>query len=359
MPCLLCLECSSQEGSIALVEDSPPPQQDLVKPLAFKKWRMDFGLKQAQNSHSERLVVEIEQALKEAKKGLSSLSAIGLSIGPGRWTGLRAGSMVAKSLSFCLNIPICPVNSHRVFAEEFLSAPEESQLAIKKSASSIVSPSSADKGRVVLVAMNGFKNQIYFSKFYPSEEEAKIKTEDQIGDQTEDQTGIKTENQIGIKIEDQAEQKTENQIGIKIEDQAWQKPEDQIGDQTATETLNNKKEGCSIGEETSLLPFSVYVQQMEELIKKFNTSGAEDLKPKTGETEKTGSKTETIKKPICVSDLMDFYPLPPQLKKAFLWKRPKPSALHLAKMILRQKSGRRKMLNWREVSLLYLRSPTN
>ena len=231
---ILSLECSSALGSLSLVEERP----EALKLLGFKEWRMNFNhISRIKNAHSAMLATEIEQIFKKAQKPLSSLKALGVGVGPGRWTGIRSAVTVIKSLGFCLNIPIYPINSLRICAEEALLS---------------------SKGPV-FVALNGFKNQVYFAEFHSLEEE-------------------------------------------------------------------------EVGNQTALLPFSVYSKQME-------------LKAGGG-----GGK------PICVSDLMDFYPLSSKLKESFLWKKPRPSALSLTKILFRQKKSR-KPKSWKELAPFYLRSP--
>ena len=143
MPCFLALECSMAEGSLALLEFD----KKNLNCLASKKWLHHFKNKHSQNSHSDRLPIEIDQILKEADKTLSDLTFLAVGIGPGRWTGVRTAVSVIRTLSFCLNIPVYPVNSLRICAEKILS-----------------------QSKSVFVAMNGFKNQVYFAEFHSEQE---------------------------------------------------------------------------------------------------------------------------------------------------------------------------------------------
>ncbi|MEG1556252.1 MAG: tRNA (adenosine(37)-N6)-threonylcarbamoyltransferase complex dimerization subunit type 1 TsaB [Bacteroidales bacterium] len=61
------------------------------------------------NSHAKNLIVFIEQAVKEAKIAKEQLNAVGLSIGPGSYTGLRIGTSTAKGLAYSLDIPVITV----------------------------------------------------------------------------------------------------------------------------------------------------------------------------------------------------------------------------------------------------------
>ena len=148
MSCFLALECSTAEGSLALLEYD----KKNLKYLASKKWLISFKGRHLKNSHSDNLPIEIHKALKKADKKLLDLDFLAVGIGPGRWTGVRTAINVIRSFSFCLNIPIYPVNSLRICAEAFLN-----------------------QSRSVLVAINGFKNQVYFAEFH-SEQEIEGKT---------------------------------------------------------------------------------------------------------------------------------------------------------------------------------------
>ena len=141
--CFLALECSLTEGSLALLEYD----ETHLHCLGLKKWTLHYNGKHLQNSHSDNLPKEIDPLLKKAGKNLSDLQFLAVGTGPGRWTGVRTAINVIRTLAFCLDIPIYTVNSLRICAEPFLS-----------------------QKKAVLVSINGFKNQIYFSEFYSQEE---------------------------------------------------------------------------------------------------------------------------------------------------------------------------------------------
>lgn len=63
----------------------------------------------AGRGHAEELVIAIAEALRDSATELRALGAIGVSIGPGRFTGLRVGLATAKGLSAVAGVPVRPV----------------------------------------------------------------------------------------------------------------------------------------------------------------------------------------------------------------------------------------------------------
>lgn len=55
---------------------------------------------------SQKLLLVINQLLKQEHKTLKDLTAIKVNLGPGSFTSLRVGVSVANALSFALNIPV-------------------------------------------------------------------------------------------------------------------------------------------------------------------------------------------------------------------------------------------------------------
>ena len=69
------------------------------------------------NDHAEVLTMMIDSVLKEAGLTLPALSAIGISQGPGSYTGLRIGYATVKGLCFATGIPLIAVPTLAALAD--------------------------------------------------------------------------------------------------------------------------------------------------------------------------------------------------------------------------------------------------
>jgi tRNA threonylcarbamoyladenosine biosynthesis protein TsaB len=88
---ILILDTSTERGIAAFLENEQ---------LLDEK-ELPFGLQNAQ-----LLLPELQQRILKLKWQWSSLDLIGVAVGPGSYTGIRIGSMVAKTLSFACKIPL-------------------------------------------------------------------------------------------------------------------------------------------------------------------------------------------------------------------------------------------------------------
>ncbi|WP_421914602.1 tRNA (adenosine(37)-N6)-threonylcarbamoyltransferase complex dimerization subunit type 1 TsaB [Mesorhizobium sp.] len=68
--------------------------------------------------HAEHLMAVIEEALKASETGYAGLGAIGVSVGPGSFTGLRVGVSAARGLALALKIPAIGVTSLEALAAQ-------------------------------------------------------------------------------------------------------------------------------------------------------------------------------------------------------------------------------------------------
>lgn len=132
---LLALTTSTEKGSLGLFSI----QNKQIKLLSLKKWAGEKGHPPA---HSEKLPAVIEEVLDEAKIKKQELDILALDVGPGRFTGVRVGISVMKTIAFAMQKPVSPMNSLHITAEKFFSYKEP-----------------------LAVAFNSFKNSVYYAVF--------------------------------------------------------------------------------------------------------------------------------------------------------------------------------------------------
>ena len=64
------------------------------------------------------LPVAVDDFMKQNNVQMSDLTAIGVVVGPGSFTGIRMGIAYAKGLAIGLNIPVVPVNAFELYLYE-------------------------------------------------------------------------------------------------------------------------------------------------------------------------------------------------------------------------------------------------
>jgi len=82
---------------------------DDFQPLAQRE--LPFG-----HTHSRFLVATLEEMLKEVKITPKQLGYVVTGVGPGSYTGIRVGVMVAKSLAYSCQIPLIGICTLAAFA---------------------------------------------------------------------------------------------------------------------------------------------------------------------------------------------------------------------------------------------------
>ncbi|MBI4604279.1 MAG: tRNA (adenosine(37)-N6)-threonylcarbamoyltransferase complex dimerization subunit type 1 TsaB [Planctomycetes bacterium] len=97
----LAIETSSVRGSLALFEEGACRREVLFPE----------GL-----IHGREITVRLEELLRLEGLEARSLEAIAVSVGPGSYTGIRVGVTAAKTLAYCLRIPVVSESSLRVIA---------------------------------------------------------------------------------------------------------------------------------------------------------------------------------------------------------------------------------------------------
>lgn len=70
--------------------------------------------------HAERLIPMIDEVLGEAGLSLKDMTRIGVTVGPGSFTGIRVGVAAARGFALSLGIPAVGVTTLQVVAEQVL-----------------------------------------------------------------------------------------------------------------------------------------------------------------------------------------------------------------------------------------------
>ena len=96
MDYFLCLETATEVCSVALAD-----KNGLLCERTIDR----------KNSHTETITIQIAECMQECNIGYASLSAIGISKGPGSYTGLRVGTSVAKGIAYAHDIPLIGVDT--------------------------------------------------------------------------------------------------------------------------------------------------------------------------------------------------------------------------------------------------------
>ncbi|OGI01772.1 MAG: tRNA (adenosine(37)-N6)-threonylcarbamoyltransferase complex dimerization subunit type 1 TsaB [Candidatus Melainabacteria bacterium GWF2_32_7] len=70
----------------------------------------------AQRYHSASLIPIIAELLREKNITMQDINAVGVNIGPGSFTGIRASATVARIMAQNLNIPVIGISSLEIFS---------------------------------------------------------------------------------------------------------------------------------------------------------------------------------------------------------------------------------------------------
>jgi len=97
---LLVLDTSTERGIVACLEDNR---------ILFSV-KLPFGLQ-----NSQHLLPEIERGFKEIGLRTAQLDGIVVGIGPGSYTGIRVGAIVAKTIAFACQLPIVGICTLETF----------------------------------------------------------------------------------------------------------------------------------------------------------------------------------------------------------------------------------------------------
>ncbi|MGL3608333.1 tRNA (adenosine(37)-N6)-threonylcarbamoyltransferase complex dimerization subunit type 1 TsaB [Rhizobium sp. G187] len=108
--------------------------------------------------HAERLMAMIDEALDAAGLEMDAIGRIGVTVGPGSFTGIRVGVAAARGLALALGVECVGVNTLAVLAH---AAPPSDE--------------------TVLAAINAHRDEVYVQAFrqgQPSDEPALVTLED-------------------------------------------------------------------------------------------------------------------------------------------------------------------------------------
>lgn len=83
-------------------------------------------------SHTRLIMSMINEVLGEAQLTVSQLDALGVTVGPGSFTGLRIGFATVQGLAFAADLPVVPVSTLQLIATTYerLAGPAEGAAVI-------------------------------------------------------------------------------------------------------------------------------------------------------------------------------------------------------------------------------------
>lgn len=106
---ILAVETSTMLGGIAVMDSS----EGLIIELRVS----------VKAAHSEKLMTELDHALRISGLRVSDLGALAVATGPGSFTGLRIGLGTVKGLSYATGLPVAAVPTLEAFAWNFPYSP--------------------------------------------------------------------------------------------------------------------------------------------------------------------------------------------------------------------------------------------
>src|SRR5262249_2519756 len=95
---VLAIECSSPEGSVAVVEGD--------RVLAHQSWTFSGALGTGAHQHSEQLIPSIRKCFQFSNRKITEINLVAVGNGPGRFTGVRVAVNAARTIAYSLDKPI-------------------------------------------------------------------------------------------------------------------------------------------------------------------------------------------------------------------------------------------------------------
>lgn len=134
----LAIESSTRVVNVCVLEGSTPISS-----------RINSG----SQTTSSGLVPEIAAALDEARLHPRELALVSVSVGPGSFTGLRIGVMLAKTMAFALKSPaLVGVDTHEVIAQQGLTILSEDDKSFSSEIATIIN---AQRGQWFVASFDG------------------------------------------------------------------------------------------------------------------------------------------------------------------------------------------------------------
>lgn len=100
----LFIDSSSEKGVVALYRK----EGDALKLIHFKSI-----------ANANTLMTDMEKLMDECSESVQDLAFVAAGVGPGSFTGIRVGQMVARSISFAASIPLLGISSLSIYSEEY------------------------------------------------------------------------------------------------------------------------------------------------------------------------------------------------------------------------------------------------
>jgi tRNA threonylcarbamoyl adenosine modification protein YeaZ len=153
-PTTLVIETSTGRGGVLLSRSLASPTTEAI---AVREWSQ-------QNSHTERITADIASCFDELGISPKLLGLIVVNVGPGSFTGLRAGINTAKTLSYTLGAPILAFHSGEILGFAKRRLPSTANSALPSMAAA------PDRLRPIAIAINAHAGLFYFAHIAASSE---------------------------------------------------------------------------------------------------------------------------------------------------------------------------------------------
>lgn len=101
---------------MALILNIDTALDDAYISLAENEKGLRYAINETTKDHAAWIQPAIYKLITESGYRIADLNAVGVSIGPGSYTGLRIGLSTAKGLCFALKIPLIPINTLEIMA---------------------------------------------------------------------------------------------------------------------------------------------------------------------------------------------------------------------------------------------------